>query len=163
MHTETVLFMQAPKKRIFDLAAAIEDWPTILPHYRGVDILERADDGNRKVVRMSAYRELGGKARLPVTWRSVQICEPENGRIIFKHTGGVATGMWVEWNLTDDRWGRGVRVGITHSLRYPVGVLNGWFADQIVGHAFVENIAGRTLATIKGIAESEIRTEGQAE
>jgi hypothetical protein len=145
---------RAPKERIFALAAAIDDWPAILPHYRAVTVLEQEDDGRRKVAVMSAYRDLGPGVRLPVTWKSVQICESESGRIVYKHLAGVAAGMWVEWNLADDPWGRGVRVSIRHRLRYPLTILNGWFADEIVGHAFVENIAGRTLATIKGIAET---------
>jgi len=93
--------------------------------------------------------------RFPVRWRSVQVCEPETGRIFFKHTAGMALGMWVVWTLEDDIWGRGTQVTISHELTYPFPLLNGWFARNMVGDQFVHAIAGRTLATIKAVVENE--------
>jgi ribosome-associated toxin RatA of RatAB toxin-antitoxin module len=157
MHTENTIFIQAAPDRIFALAADIEEWPRILPHYRWVTVFERSADGSRKVVEMAAVRDdlpVRG-ARFPVRWRSVQICEPDEGRIVFKHTGGIAVGMWVEWRIRPDAWGRGTEVSILHDLRYPLTVMNGLFAKNIVGELFVSAIAGRTLATIKRIAEEE--------
>lgn len=157
MHTENTLYMRGPKSRIFQLAANIQDWPALLPHYQEVLVLEQTDDGRRKVVEMAAVRNnfplLG--FQFPVRWRSVQVCEPETGRIYFKHLAGVAKGMWVVWSLDDDAWGRGVRVTIRHDLTYPFPVLNGWFAQDMVGRQFVGAIAGRTLATIQAIVEKE--------
>jgi ribosome-associated toxin RatA of RatAB toxin-antitoxin module len=157
MHTENSLFINGSAERIFELAANIQHWPEILPHYTAVDVLEQSDHGNRKVVRMAAVRSdfLVPGIGFPVAWHSIQICEPKNKRIIFKHTGGVARGMWVEWNLTPDPWGRGVKVTISHSLRYPLNFLNGWFAQDLVGREFIQAIAGKTLQTIKQIVESE--------
>ena len=63
--------------------------------------------------------------------------------------------MWVVWSLEEDKWGRGVAVTIRHDLTYPFPVLNGWFARELVGHQFVQAIAGRTLATIKALVEKE--------
>jgi len=179
MQTETIVYIRAPKERIFALGADICRWPEILPHYRSVDVLEQSDDGHRKVARMCAQwtadRTIAGRGRMPVgaeltfpvCWKSVQLCEPENMRIIYKHLAGAAVGMWVEWNLADDPWDRGVKVAITHRLRYPLQLLNGWFARDIVGHTFIEKIAGQTLATIKEIAEqgagAQSDLEGQAE
>ena len=157
MHTENVVYMRGSQERIFELAAATEDWPSLLPHYRDVQVLERTPDGRRKVVDMSAERgdfPLPGLT-FPVRWRSVQVCEPERGKIYFKHLAGVAVGMWVVWTLDEDRWGRGVRVSIRHDLTYPFGFLNGWFARDMVGRQFVQAIAGRTLATLKAKVESE--------
>ncbi len=91
----------------------------------------------------------------PVRWQSVQICEPETSKIYFKHLAGVAFGMWVVWTLEDDPWGRGIAVTIRHDLIYPLPVLNGWFARELVGQQFVHAIAGRTLATIKAIVEQD--------
>ncbi len=91
----------------------------------------------------------------PVRWQSVQICEPETGRIYFKHTAGIARGMWVVWTIADDPQGRGVAVTIAHDLTYPLPLLNGWFAQELVGTQFVHAIAGRTLATIKAVVEKE--------
>jgi ribosome-associated toxin RatA of RatAB toxin-antitoxin module len=157
MHTENTVYMRGPKSRIFQLAADIQDWPTLLPHYREVIVFEQTDDGRRKVVEMAAVRDdfpLPG-LQFPVRWRSVQVCEPDAGRIYFKHLAGVAVGMWVVWSLEDDPLGRGVKVTIGHDLTYPFGFLNGWFVRNMVGDQFVHAIAGRTLATIKATVEKE--------
>ena len=157
MHTENTVYVRGPRSRIFELAADIQDWPTLLPHYREVIVFEQTDDGRRKVVEMAAVRNdfpFPG-VQFPVRWRSVQVCEPETGRIYFKHLAGVARGMWVVWSLDDDEWGRGVQVTIRHDLSYPLPRLNGWFAQEMVGTQFVGAIAGRTLATIKAIVEKE--------
>ena len=157
MYTENTIYMRGPKSRIFQLAADIQNWPTLLPHYRAVIVFEQTDDGSRKVVEMAAERAdfpLPGFT-FPVRWRSVQVCEPEAGRIYFKHIGGIAKGMWVVWSLEDDPWGRGVKVTIGHDLTYPFAFLNGWFARNMVGDQFVHAIAGRTLATIKATVEKE--------
>ena len=155
MHTENTVYMRGDKAQIFQLAADIQDWPMLLPHYREVLVFEQTDSGSRKVVGMAAVRNdfpLPG-VLFPVRWQSVQICEPETGRIYFKHTRGIARGMWVVWELKDDPWGRGVAVTISHDLTYPLPVLNGWFARDLVGEQFVHAIAGRTLATIKATVE----------
>ena len=157
MHTENTVYIQGSQERIFELAAATENWPALLPHYREVRVLERTPNGNRRVVEMAAVRAdfpVSG-VLFPVRWRSVQVSEPERGKIYFKHLAGVAAGMWVVWTLEPDWWGRGVRVTIRHDLRYPLPGLNGWFAQDLVGRQFVQAIAGRTLATIKAKVESE--------
>ena len=157
MHTENTVYMRGPKSRIFQLAADIQRWPQILPHYREVIVFEQTDDGSRKIVEMAAVRAdfpLKGRS-FPVRWRSVQFCEPDTHKIYFKHLKGMAVGMWVVWTLEDDPWGRGVAVTIRHDLTYPLPFLNGWFARDMVGDKFVHAIAGKTLATIKDIVEKE--------
>ena len=149
--------MRGPLSRIYDLAANTQDWPHILPHYRDVTVLEQSNGGNRRVVEMACLRDDFPTPGLqfPVRWRSVQVCDPAQRRIYFKHLAGIATGMWVVWSLEADPWGRGARVTISHDLVYPLGFLNGWFARDLVGHDFVHAIAGRTLATIKAMVEKE--------
>ncbi len=159
MHTENTVYMRGDKARIFQLAADIQNWPELLPHYREVLVFEQTDDGRRKVVEMAAVRNnfpFPG-ITFPVRWQSVQICEPDTGRIYFKHLRGVAQGMWVVWTIADDPFGRGVAVTISHDLTYPLPVLNGWFARELVGDQFVHAIAGRTLATIKETVERDSR------
>jgi ribosome-associated toxin RatA of RatAB toxin-antitoxin module len=162
MHTENLTFIHGSIDTVFELAANVQNWPSLLPHYRFVDVLEQSVDGTRKVVRMSAVRDdfPTPGARFPVTWRSVQVCDPGERRIYFKHIGGVATGMWVVWELTPDPWDRGVRVTIRHDLRYPFAFMNGWFAGSVVGDGFVSAIAGQTLARFKEIVESSERDPG---
>lgn len=157
MDTETTIFIRGSRQRIFELGCDIGAWPAILPHYRAVTILEQDPNGRRKVADMYALRDgfpVAG-ARFPCRWRCVQICEPERFRIVFKHLAGVTIGMWVTWDIEPDPEGRGQKVTIRHSLRYPVGALNGWFAQELIGKTFVDAIASRTLATIRGIVEAE--------
>lgn len=153
MHTENDIVIHAPIHRVFALGAAIGDWPRILPHYRHVNVL--SDDGRVKQATMAASRD-----GFPVQWRTSQALLPEENRILFFHTGGVTRGMYVEWILTEipATQGGGVRVVIAHDLSYPLPILTGWFAHSVVGNLFVANIAGKTLARIKEIAETEAAT-----
>ena len=156
MHTENVVFMNAAPDAIFGLAADIACWPRLLPHYQSVVVYEQSEDGRRKVASMHAVRPswpLSGLS-FPVRWKCVQVCDSEAHTITFKHTRGIAQGMWVVWTLTPDPYGRGTRVSIAHELRYPLPLLNGWFAQELVGRQFVAAIAGRTLHTLKSLVES---------
>lgn len=150
MHTENSVVIFAPIERIFRFGADIGDWPRILPHYRWVTVA--SDDGRVKQAEMAARRD-----RFPVKWRTSQVVLPEENRIVFFHTGGVTRGMYVEWVLTPvvDGGRQGVRVTIRHDLTYPLRPLTDWFARDVVGRLFVENIAGKTLARIKALAEAE--------
>jgi ribosome-associated toxin RatA of RatAB toxin-antitoxin module len=157
MHTENTIIIHGKKERIFALAADVMAWPHFLPHYRNVTLKEGSRQGLRKVVEMAAWRDdfpVPG-VRFPVRWRSVQLCEPDLGRISFKHLAGIAVGMWVVWILQPLEGGEKTQVTIRHDLTYPFAVLNGWFAQQLVGRLFVQAIAGRTLQTIKSKVESE--------
>jgi ribosome-associated toxin RatA of RatAB toxin-antitoxin module len=148
MHTENSIVIHAPAERIFALGAAIQDWPRLLPHYRWVTVF--SDDGRVKQAEMAARR-----GRFPVRWRTAQVLLPEERRIVFFHTGGVTRGMYVEWILmpVPEAEGGGVRVVISHELSYPLPWLTAPFADRVVGSMFVSNVAGRTLACVKEIAE----------
>ena len=79
--------------RIFQLAADIQDWPVILPHYRYMRIIEQSE--THKIADFGASRD-----GFPVQWRARQELFPEENRIIFDHIRGVTKGMWVEWRLT---------------------------------------------------------------
>jgi len=153
MHTENEILIRAEVEKIYTLAAAVERWPQILPHYRWVRVLK--DHGDRRLVEMAARRD-----RIPVRWRAEQRLFPEVPRITFRHVGGITKGMEVEWAFTPLDGGI-VRVSILHDLPR----LAGWplvgevAADRIVGPLFVSNIAGKTLRRIKELAET--RTTGQ--
>jgi ribosome-associated toxin RatA of RatAB toxin-antitoxin module len=146
MHTSNTILMRGDADRIFALAAAIQDWPRILPHYRYV-VVEESDE-TRKLARMGASRD-----GFPVRWRARQELRPQERRILFQHVGGITKGMDVEWRLEPE--GDAVRVTISHALSYPVPVLGPLFAEYVVGRLFVSNIAGKTLHCIKQIVESE--------
>ncbi len=141
--------------RIFELAANVEDWGRILPHYRYVRVLRR--DGNRKLVRMSAWRDF-----IPVTWSAVETVyagtEGEPGRITFHHVRGMVKGMDVEWSFQVRNDSCDVLVTISHNLAappFPVKLLGGRLTESIVGKGFVSNIAGKTLRRVKQLVEGE--------
>ena len=148
MHTENVVEMRGNLDRIVALAADVERWPEILPHYRSVTLLEGG--GDRKVVEMAARRDW-----IPVRWRAIQTIDRAGATpvIAYRHIRGVTKGMVVDW--TFDPQPDRVIVRIRHEFRPPWPVVGGLVANKIIGPYFVAAIAGKTLATIKGIVERE--------
>ncbi|MDP9355631.1 MAG: SRPBCC family protein [Chloroflexota bacterium] len=148
MHTENVIEMRGDLDRIVALAADIERWPEILPHYRWVTLLEGG--GDRKVVEMAARRD-----RLPVKWRAVQEIHRDGPTpvISYRHIAGVVKGMVVDW--TFDPLPDRVVVRIRHDFSPPWPLIGGFLADRVIGPQFIGNIAGKTLTTIKSIVETE--------
>jgi ribosome-associated toxin RatA of RatAB toxin-antitoxin module len=138
--------MHAPVERIFALAADVERWPQRLPHYRYVRRLP-ARDGERRFA-MGARR-----GPVPVAWQALQRPLPEERRIEFVHIGGLTRGMEVAWRFTprDDA----VDVSIEHRLELRWPLIGSVVAERIIGPQFVDAIAGRTLRTIKRLAERD--------
>lgn len=136
--------VDAPYERIFRLAAEVERWPEILPHYRYVRRLP-AEDGARHFA-MGARRGV-----IPVAWAAIQRPRPDEGRIEFHHTGGVTRGMDVAWRFEpiDDAWD----VSIEHELDLRWPLIGGFAAERVIGPLFIDAIAGRTLRAIKRLAE----------
>jgi ribosome-associated toxin RatA of RatAB toxin-antitoxin module len=132
--------MRAPAERIFALAAEVERWPELLPHYRYVRRLA-AENGERRFA-MGARRGL-----IPLRWEAIQRPSPAHRMIEFSHVGGVTRGMEVAWRL--EPIGEGVEVSIEHELR------TRWPLFGRVVASFVEAVAGRTLRRIKTLAESD--------
>jgi uncharacterized membrane protein len=143
--------MRADMQTIYRLAAAVERWPKILPHYRRVRVLR--DDGACRLVEMAAMRDL-----IPVSWRAEQCRFPEEPRITFRHVRGITTGMEVEWRFTP--LADGVRVAILHDLQLGWPLIGGLVAERIIGPLFIANIAGKTLRRIKQLAEAEVAHHG---
>ncbi len=137
--------MAAPYERIFSLAAEVERWPEILPHSRYVRRLP-ADDGTRHFA-MGARRGL-----VPVAWAATQRQLPADRRIEFHHTGGVTRGLEVAWRFepADEGWD----VSIEHELDLRWPLIGRFAAERVIGPHFIDAIAGRTLRTIKGLAET---------
>jgi ribosome-associated toxin RatA of RatAB toxin-antitoxin module len=150
MQTQNAITMHGPIDRIFELAARVEDWPALLPHYRWVKLI--AHNGNRKLVEMAAQRD-----GFPVKWTSVQELFPEEKRITFQHVKGVTRGMAVEWRLVQR--GDEVYVTIDHEWKPRWPVVGGWASRQI-GVLFIQNIAGKTLRRIREIVEEEQKAVG---
>jgi hypothetical protein len=146
MHSANRVEMAADLDRIVALAVDTERWPTILPHYRWVTLLDGG--GDQKTVEMAARR-----GRIPVRWRAVQTVERDGPApvIRFRHIGGVTKGMDVAW--TFQPLADGHAVTIDHEFAPPWPLVGDIIANRIIGPHFIEAIAGKTLATIKGIVE----------
>jgi hypothetical protein len=139
------LFMRAPWERVFPLAADVERWPEILPHYRYVRPLPDPDGARRFA--MGARR-----GPVPVRWEAIQRPMPEARRIEFIHTGGVTRGMWVAWRLEPVEGG--TEVSIEHRLELGWPLIGPFAARAVIGPHFIEAIAGRTLRRIRELAEA---------
>ena len=146
MRTQSTVTMVADLEPIVALAADVERWPIILPHYRWVTLLDGGRD--RKTVEMAARR-----GRIPVKWRAVQEIERDGQSPIIRYThiGGVTKGMDVAWTFARSAGGIDVRIDHEFAPLWPV--VGGIVADRIIGPHFVEAIAGKTLQTIKAIVE----------
>jgi ribosome-associated toxin RatA of RatAB toxin-antitoxin module len=145
MHTENSIEIRGDVKRIFQIAAQVDKWPDILPHYRYVRVLQRRK--RRTTVEMAARR-----GRIPVSWAAVQEVFPYE-RITYKHIKGFTTGMDVTWSFKPVQ--ETVRVVITHDFSLSWPLVGGFVGHYIVGALFVKPIASRTLHYIKLTAESE--------
>ena len=145
----------APLPAVFRLAADVERWPALLPHYRYVRFVERRADGSG-VVDMSANRPFG-PIHWPTWWRSrMAVYPPGGGRppaIRFTHVAGVTRGMEVEWSFMEEPSG-GTFVRIVHLWDGPpLPVVGGMAAALLIGPVFVHGIASRTLAGLAEVAE----------
>src|SRR6185503_1576304 len=145
MRTVDERTVRAPVSRIFGIAAAVERWPDLLPHYRYVRFRERM--GGTGIVEMSANRPFG-PLDWPTRWVSLmEVQQPEHGStptIRFRHIEGVTTQMEVEWRfepVTD-----GTHVTVLHLWNGPSWpVIGSLAARALIGPVFVHGIASRTL------------------
>ena len=145
MNSTMRIHIDAPFERIFPLAAEIERWPERLPHYRYVRAVP-ASNGERRVA-MGARR-----GPIPVRWEAGQRPMPDERRIEFTHTGGLTRGMEVAWRFEPSNGGWDV--SIEHRLQLDWPLIGGIAADSVIGPQFIDAIAGRTLRTVKQLAEA---------
>jgi ribosome-associated toxin RatA of RatAB toxin-antitoxin module len=149
MRTVDQLLVRAPVARIFELAANVEDWPALLPHYRFVRFRSR-NNARGGVVEMSANRPFG-IVNWPTWWLSQMVVTDQVVR--FRHIGGITTGMDVEWTF-DSKPGGATFVRIVHVWNGPpVPVIGTVAAIGVIGPVFVHGIASRTLAGLARVAE----------
>lgn len=156
MRTVNRIVIDAPWSLVFSLAAAVENWPALLPHYRYVRLLSgssRPVHGAVRTVLMAASR-----SHIPVHWTAEQTIDEDAMEIRYRHIGGVTVGMDVVWRLVPN--GEGAVVTIDHVLDSPRPWLRNPFSALIVGQGFVVPIADATLAGIK--RQAEIRAVGGA-
>lgn len=145
MHTENRVEIRGELRKIFQVAAQVDRWPQILPHYRWVKVLQRKK--RRTVVEMAARR-----ASFPVRWTAVQEVFPYE-RITYKHIKGITSGMNVAWTFRPIE--AGVQIVITHDFTVSWPAIGRFFSKYIVGELFVKPIAKKTLRHIKRAVEAE--------
>jgi ribosome-associated toxin RatA of RatAB toxin-antitoxin module len=155
MDTHIERDVRAGADSIYRLAANVEDWPRILPHYRWVRVLNASADGKR-TIEMAARRDVVGRVGFPLRWTALQTLHPSEPRVEFEHIGGITRGMYVAWTFVGLPDGR-VRVRIRHVFEPPWPVPPG-LVRLIVGDYFVNGVARRTLRRIAEMAEAERRT-----
>jgi ribosome-associated toxin RatA of RatAB toxin-antitoxin module len=157
VRSEIGIDIDAEPDLVFALAHGVERWSTLLPHY--VRSTARGRDGSdRLVVRFIALRPLLRVLGLglPVVWAARTWSEPATRRLHFEHIAGATRGMRVTWRI-EPRASGGTRVTIEHAFAPPIP---GFAA--IVDRWFTRPIAGRTLATFKGLAEAVAVTTSTA-
>ncbi|MEJ2503009.1 MAG: SRPBCC family protein [Gemmatimonadota bacterium] len=147
----------APVGTVYAVAADVERWPEILPHYRWVRF-RRKEGFGAGLVEMAAWREFGGPIRYPTWWVSEMAADPDQPEVRYRHVDGVTRDMDVVWQFHDHRDGTLVR--IIHD--WPDGahwpLIGGVAARWVIGPHFVSAIAQRTLAGVCAAAEARSET-----
>jgi ribosome-associated toxin RatA of RatAB toxin-antitoxin module len=148
MHKTNSILMRAPKMSIFEMAADLQLWPKILPHYRYIRFLERGP--TRNIVIMAAKR-----SGIPISWTSEQIIDRQNVEVHFHHLKAFTKGMHVVWTFEETH--DGVLVKIRHDLDFRVKILAG-LADKLIGDFFIHHVANKTLRCMKEYVEAQANT-----
>jgi ribosome-associated toxin RatA of RatAB toxin-antitoxin module len=160
MTTVDERFVAAPPSVCFRVAADVERWPDILPHYRHVRFHRREAFGTGRV-EMAAWRDFAGPLRYPTWWVSDMHVAEDEPAMYFTHVDGITRRMEVKWSF--EPRDNGTHVRITHSWDGPRWPLIGGIAWRLViGPVFVSAIAQRTLAGVAAEAERVARRETEA-
>jgi ribosome-associated toxin RatA of RatAB toxin-antitoxin module len=142
----------APPDTCFRIAADVERWPEILPHYRWVRFRRREGFAMGEV-EMAAWRHFGPLG-YPTWWVSEMSHDAVERTVRYHHVDGITRGMDVWWEVRPHAEGRTL-LRIVHEWRGPRWPLvGGWAARHVIGPRFVRVIAGRTLAGIARTAEA---------
>ncbi len=147
---------QAPPDICFEVAANVEDWPRILPHYRWVRFHEKKGFASG-VVEMAAWRPFPF-FRYPTWWVSDMDHDPDARTVTYRHIDGITREMDVVWEVNAMDQGRS-HLRIVHEWdgpRWPL--IGGIAANLVIGPWFISHIAGRTLAGVVREAERRARS-----
>lgn len=143
--------VHAPAEICFDVAADVERWPAILPHYRWVRFHDKTDFG-KGVVEMAAWRNFPLGLKYPAWWVSQMRVDVEEPAVYYRHIGGLTTGMDVKWEL--NRRGDDTFIRLVHTWQGPGWpFIGGFAANHVIGPHFVSAIAQRTLSGVARAAE----------
>jgi ribosome-associated toxin RatA of RatAB toxin-antitoxin module len=145
-HTENEIVIAAPPQTIYRFASATERWPEFLPHYRYVKVLH--DGPAFRLVEMAAMRDA-----IPVRWIAAQQNDPAGPGIRFVHVRGWTKGMDVRWRFLPID-GERTRVVIEHDLAFRFPFAAEAIGEHVVGNFFIRDVASKTLARMKALAEA---------
>ena len=152
MSTVDERLVLAPLETIFALSWRVEEWPSLLSHYRFVRFRESGARGGG-IVEMSANRPFG-RLDWPTWWCSRMSIFHDRPAIRFRHVEGITTGMDVEWTFAPVARDA-TTVRIVHVWDGPSWPLIGKVAAvTVIGPVFVHGIASRTLAGLAAAAEA---------
>ena len=146
MHKENSILINAPRSRIFEVAADLSQWSSILPHYRWIRYIEKSPHKN--LVVMAARR-----GWIPIKWTSEQEIDSEHNEIRFHHLKAFTKGMKVIWTFKETP--KGVEVRISHDLNSAIPLIGKLVAEPIIGNFFIHPIANLTLHHMKLYLEKE--------
>ena len=153
MDTHISRRVQADQHVIYDLAARVEDWPRILPHYRWVRVLDVSAPGHQRTVEMAARRDVVANqawSGIPLRWIAIQTLLPDQPAVLFEHVRGPTTGMRVAWTFSPTD--TGIEVAIRHVFE-PHWPVPDSIVRLVIGEYFVNGVAARTLRLIATLAE----------
>lgn len=151
------VFVKAAPDACFRVAADVERWPEILPHYRWVRFQDKRGFGTGRV-EMAAWRDFGGPLRYPTWWVSEMRVDEHRPAVIYRHVDGITRGMDVRWEFFPKE--NGTHVRIAHAWEGPPWPVIGAFAwRNVIAPHFVSAIATRTLV---GVAREVERRSGLA-
>lgn len=153
MDTSISRTIRADSRVVFDLAAEVQDWPTILPHYRSVRVLANAS-GNRRTIALAARRDVVCGVGFPLQWTAVETTYPAHGRIEFEHIGGITRGMQVAWSI--ERTSQASVMVVIRHVFEPDWPVPPALIRLVVGEYFVNGVARRTLGCIAELAEARM-------
>lgn len=147
--------IQSPVDICFNVAADVERWPDILPHYRFVRFREKRAFGTG-IVEMSAYRDFAPGIRYPTWWVSQMRAEPGEHAVYYTHIEGITRRMEVKWEL--QARGNQTFVRLFHTWNGPAWpLISGLAAKLVILPHFVSAIAQRTLAGVAREAEARAK------
>jgi ribosome-associated toxin RatA of RatAB toxin-antitoxin module len=133
---------RASLEQVLQVALDVEQWPTLLSHYRWVRMLERNGEGG--LVEMAAWRPFG-KILYPTWWVSEMQVDRQAHAIRYRHVRGITRGMDVKWSLAAA--GDDTDVEIVHEWSgLPWPLIGSAAARVVIGPVFIHGIASRTLA-----------------
>ncbi len=149
---------QAPPDLCFEVAADVERWPEILPHYRWVRF-HRKEGFAQGLVEMAAWRNFG-PLKYPTWWVSEMEHSRADRTVTYRHVDGITRGMDVRWEVQALDDGSSF-LRIVHDWTGPDWPgIGPTAADLVIGPHFISHIAGRTLLGVARAAEGRAQAGG---